>query len=59
MLAGYLDEHLSLFGFLEFFLLFIPVWWTWICTISFASRFGTDDVSTQDSLTYADGALEL
>ena len=38
------ENHNLVFFFVEFFLLFIPVWWTWSGTISFASRFGTDDV---------------
>lgn len=44
-LANYLENHLSLYGFLQFLILFIPVWWSWLGTTFFATRFYSDDIA--------------
>ena len=43
-LSHFLLHEVSLLGFLEFLFLFIPVWWSWIGTAFFATRFYTDDI---------------
>lgn len=48
-LSHYLKAHFSFLGFLEFSLLFVPVWWCWIGATFYATRFDTDDLS--DRLT--------
>ena len=35
---------MSLSNFFGFLFLFIPVWWSWIGTAFFATRFYTDDI---------------
>ncbi len=42
-LAHRLKDHLSLPGIAEFALVFIPVWWSWVGTTFYATRFDTDD----------------
>jgi low temperature requirement protein LtrA len=42
-LAHHLKDHLSLQGIAEFALVFIPVWWSWVGTTFYATRFDTDD----------------
>ncbi len=43
-LGRYLAEHATLSGVGGFVLLFVPLWWTWIGTTFYASRFDTDDI---------------
>jgi low temperature requirement protein LtrA len=43
-LSHFLLHEVSLLRFLEFLFLFIPVWWSWIGTAFFATRFYTDDI---------------
>jgi low temperature requirement protein LtrA len=43
-LANYLEEDFSLYGFLGFLALFVPVWWSWIGVVFYATRFDTDDL---------------
>jgi low temperature requirement protein LtrA len=43
-LAHYLVEHFSLYGYLGFLALFIPVWWSWTGAAFYATRFDTDDL---------------
>jgi low temperature requirement protein LtrA len=43
-LAHNLEEDFSLNGFLGFLALFIPVWWSWIGAVFYATRFDTDDL---------------
>jgi low temperature requirement protein LtrA len=43
-LSHYLFHNLSLSNFFGFLFLFIPVWWSWIGTTFFATRFYSDDV---------------
>ncbi len=43
-LSHYLFHDVSLSNFLGFLFLFIPVWWSWIGTVFFATRFYTDDI---------------
>ncbi len=43
-LAHNLEEDISISGFLGFFVLFIPVWWSWIGTTMYANRFDSDDI---------------
>jgi low temperature requirement protein LtrA len=39
-----LEEDFSLYGFLGFLALFVPVWWSWTGAAFYASRFDTDDL---------------
>lgn len=43
-LAHNLEEDISISGFVGFFILFIPVWWSWIGTTMYANRFDSDDI---------------
>ncbi|WP_416350870.1 low temperature requirement protein A [Rivularia sp. UHCC 0363] len=43
-IAHYLQQDVSLKGFLGFVFLFIPVWWAWIGTTFYANRFDSDDI---------------
>ena len=43
-LAHSLGEDFSLFGFLGFLALFIPVWWSWTGAAFYATRFDPDDL---------------
>jgi low temperature requirement protein LtrA len=43
-LAHNLEQDFSLFGFLGFLALFIPVWWSWTGVAFYATRFDTDDL---------------
>ena len=43
-LSHYLFHNLSLSNFFGFLFIFIPVWWAWIGTTFFATRFYSDDV---------------
>jgi low temperature requirement protein LtrA len=43
-LALNLDHDFSLYGFIGFLALFIPVWWSWIGATFYATRFDTDDL---------------
>lgn len=43
-LAHNLEEDFSLYGFLGFLALFVPVWWSWTGAAFYASRFDTDDL---------------
>jgi low temperature requirement protein LtrA len=43
-LAHNLKEDFSLYGFLGFLALFIPVWWSWTGAAFYATRFDTDDL---------------
>ncbi|WP_199174923.1 low temperature requirement protein A [Halegenticoccus soli] len=43
-LAHTLSAHLSVAGVLGFVALFVPVWWAWIGSTFYATRFDTDDV---------------
>jgi low temperature requirement protein LtrA len=43
-LAHNLEEDFSLNGFLGFLALFVPVWWSWIGAVFYATRFDTDDL---------------
>lgn len=43
-IAHYLNEDVSLKGFLGFVFLFIPIWWAWIGTTFYANRFDSDDI---------------
>ena len=42
-LALMLGHDLSPGGFARFFLLFVPVWWSWVGYTNYADRFDTDD----------------
>ncbi len=42
-LALALVNDLSPVGFARFFLLFVPVWWSWVGYTNYADRFDTDD----------------
>ena len=44
-LSGNLSRDVSISGFLRFAVLFVPVWWSWIGTAYFATRFDTDDAA--------------
>ena len=44
-LADNLDHDISLTGLLSFIALFIPVFFAWLGTTFFATRFGTDDLA--------------
>ncbi len=48
-LADNLDHDISLTGLLSFIALFIPVFFAWLGTTFFATRFGTDDLSVQNN----------
>jgi low temperature requirement protein LtrA len=39
-----LYEDVSLLGFLGFIVLFVPIWWAWIGTTFYATRFDSDDL---------------
>jgi low temperature requirement protein LtrA len=39
-----LEEDFSLYGFLGFLALFVPVWWSWTGAVFYATRFDTDDL---------------
>ena len=43
-LSTNLNHDVSIFGFLGFVALFIPVWWSWIGVMFYNSRFETDDL---------------
>lgn len=43
-LAHTLSDHVSLSGFLQFIILFVPIWWSWIGTTFYATRFDSDDL---------------
>jgi low temperature requirement protein LtrA len=43
-LTHYLEENFTLNGFLGFLALFVPVWWSWIGAVLYATRFDTDDL---------------
>ncbi len=43
-LSTKLNHDVSIFGFLGFVALFIPVWWSWIGVTFYNSRFETDDL---------------
>jgi len=43
-LGHYLAEHVTWSGVGGFVLMFVPLWWTWIGTTFYASRFDTDDI---------------
>lgn len=43
-LAHALVEHLTVGGVVSFVVLFVPVWWAWIGSTFYATRFDTDDV---------------
>ncbi|MGE3860100.1 MAG: low temperature requirement protein A [Nitrososphaeraceae archaeon] len=43
-LSHYLFHEISLSNFFQFLFLFIPVWWAWIGTAFFATRFYSDDI---------------
>jgi len=43
-LSHYLFHEISLSNFFGFLFLFIPVWWSWIGTAFFATRFYSDDI---------------
>ncbi len=43
-LAHNLEEDFSLYGFLGFLALFVPVWWSWVGAAFYATRFDTDDL---------------
>jgi len=43
-LAHSLEEDLTLYGYLGFLGLFVPVWWSWVGAVFYATRFDTDDL---------------
>ncbi|HEY9905513.1 MAG TPA: low temperature requirement protein A, partial [Candidatus Sericytochromatia bacterium] len=43
-LAHNLEGDTSLSGFFGFVFLFIPIWWCWVGTTFYATRFDTDDL---------------
>jgi low temperature requirement protein LtrA len=43
-LAVNLNNNYSFFGFLNFSILFVPVWWAWIGHTFYLTRFDSDDV---------------
>ena len=43
-LAHRLSDNVSMNGFLSFAALFVPLWWVWIGTTFYATRFDNDDV---------------
>ena len=43
-LAHNLEDDFSLYGFLGFLALFVPVWWSWTGAAFYATRFDTDDL---------------
>lgn len=43
-LAHNLEGNISLSGFFGFVFLFIPIWWCWVGTTFYATRFDTDDL---------------
>ncbi|MDQ3835376.1 MAG: low temperature requirement protein A [Thermoproteota archaeon] len=40
-----LNEHVSVFGFLSFVSLFVPVAWSWVGVTFYSTRFATDDLT--------------
>src|SRR5919202_5143281 len=42
--AHSLSEQVSLSGYFGYVLLFIPIWWCWVGTTFYATRFDTDDL---------------
>ena len=40
-----LNQDISIYGFLSFIALFIPVWWSWIGVTFYSTRFETDDLT--------------
>ena len=55
-LAHYLEGHLSLSGFFGFVALFVPIWWCWVGSTFYATRFDTDDLGHR-LLTFLQMAL--
>lgn len=43
-LAHALSDHTNWEGFLSYVALFVPVWWSWIGAMFYATRFDTDDL---------------
>ncbi len=43
-LSHYLSEHLTVIGFLQFAILFVPCWWSWVLFTFYSDRYETDDV---------------
>lgn len=43
-LGDRLSHNLSLEGVIEFALLFIPIWWSWIALMLYTRRFPADDI---------------
>lgn len=43
-LAHTLVDHLTVAGIVAFVILFVPVWWAWVGSTFYATRFDTDDV---------------
>jgi low temperature requirement protein LtrA len=43
-LAHNLENDFSLYGYLGFLALFVPVWWSWTGAAFYATRFDTDDL---------------
>jgi low temperature requirement protein LtrA len=43
-LGDLLSEHVSVTGFLQFALLFVPIWWSWTGMTFYSNRFVVDDV---------------
>lgn len=43
-LSHYLSEHLTIVGFLQFAMLFVPCWWGWVLFTFYSDRYETDDV---------------
>jgi len=43
-LSNFLLQEISLLRFFEFLFLFIPVWWSWIGTTFYSTRFYSDDL---------------
>ena len=42
--AHYLHDHLTIFGFLSYVLMFIPIWWSWVGATFYATRFDTENI---------------
>jgi low temperature requirement protein LtrA len=40
-----LNQDVSVYGFLNFVALFIPVWWSWVGVTFYSTRFETDDLA--------------
>ena len=43
-LGQHLSHDVSLTGFIEYVVLFVPVWWAWIGSTFYATRFDVDDL---------------